>query len=198
MPHVRQGHARAVCVGAVPGANVEDEVLIRPGMSSAIYRRYIETPMEVRDFLHGYLRTFHDLGMTLDEAVLTQMMDTAERRFEEETGRRATPIPWVPSTAPAHDPVVYYLLFDAMVKIGTTTNIRQRLENLPHDRLLAVEWGSRKVEQGRHEQFARFRRKGEWFRADQVLLNHAATVRTRFEEYVAMDTESWMQHLLAR
>nr|WP_206687001.1 GIY-YIG nuclease family protein [Microbacterium aquimaris] len=72
--------------------------------------------------------------------------------------------------------VVYYLRYAARVKIGTSTNPRQRLGAIWHDELLAFEPGGRALEHERHQQFADLREGGEWFRAAPELLAHAATL----------------------
>ena len=50
--------------------------------------------------------------------------------------------------------VVYYLRYADRVKIGTTSNPRQRVAAIWHDDLLAFERGDRRREQHRHAQFA--------------------------------------------
>ena len=74
--------------------------------------------------------------------------------------------------------VVYYLRFDDRVKIGTTSNPRQRLGAIWHDDLLAFERGDRRLERRRHEEFAdeRFDRT-EWFRFSERLREHIEAVR---------------------
>lgn len=72
--------------------------------------------------------------------------------------------------------VVYYIRYADRVKIGTSARPRQRLATLRHEELLAFERGGRAVEQERHRQFADLRLGGEWFRADEVLLAHAAAL----------------------
>lgn len=72
--------------------------------------------------------------------------------------------------------VVYYLRWDARVKIGTTADPRRRLAVIWHHELLAFEPGGRALERARHEQFAHLREGGEWFRADPELREHAAAL----------------------
>ncbi|MBD8538196.1 GIY-YIG nuclease family protein [Frigoribacterium sp. CFBP 8751] len=71
--------------------------------------------------------------------------------------------------------VVYYIRFDDRIKIGTSSNPRQRLGTLWHDELLAFERGDRLVERRRHGQFAasRFGRT-EWFAHSAELDAHVA------------------------
>lgn len=73
--------------------------------------------------------------------------------------------------------VVYYIRFDDRIKIGTSSNPRQRLARIWHDDVLAFERGGRDVEQKRHAQFAadRFDRT-EWFRPSGDLADHIAVV----------------------
>lgn len=69
--------------------------------------------------------------------------------------------------------VVYYIRFAERVKIGTSSQPRNRLAALWHDELLAFERGGRALERRRHVRFAHLREGGEWFRADEELLAHA-------------------------
>jgi hypothetical protein len=73
--------------------------------------------------------------------------------------------------------VVYYLRYADRVKIGTTSNPRQRFAAIWHDDLLALERGDRRLEQHRHGQFAdeRFGRT-EWFDYSERLRVHIETV----------------------
>ena len=50
--------------------------------------------------------------------------------------------------------VVYYLRYADRVKIGTTSNPRQRFAAIRHDDVLAFERGDRRLERHRHAQFA--------------------------------------------
>lgn len=72
--------------------------------------------------------------------------------------------------------VVYYLRFQDRIKIGTTTDLTQRLSNIPHDRLLAIEPGGRHLEHERHAQFADAHAYREWFHPTTDLLEHIDTV----------------------
>ncbi len=72
--------------------------------------------------------------------------------------------------------VVYYLRYADRVKIGTSANPRQRLGAIWHHELLAFEPGDRTVERRRHAQFAQLREGGEWFRAADELIAHAAAL----------------------
>ncbi|WP_336633319.1 MULTISPECIES: GIY-YIG nuclease family protein [unclassified Microbacterium] len=84
--------------------------------------------------------------------------------------------------------VVYYLRWHDRIKIGTSAQPRRRLAAILHEDLLAFELGDRTLERTRHAQFARLREGGEWFRAADELLLHAAAL--------AADTPPW--HAYAR
>ena len=84
--------------------------------------------------------------------------------------------------------VVYYLRFDDRVKIGTTSNPRQRLAAIRHHELLAFERGDRALEQRRHAQFTeeRFART-EWFHLSDALGAHIDVLRAGI-------SDPWRQH----
>lgn len=69
--------------------------------------------------------------------------------------------------------IVYYLGFGDRVKIGTTANPRQRFAAIRHESVLAFERGDRRVEQRRHDEFARERAgSSEWFELSDRLRTH--------------------------
>lgn len=76
-----------------------------------------------------------------------------------------------------NNPVVYYVRIGDLIKIGTTIKLSQRMYDLMGDEVLATEPGGRELEQSRHRQFAHLRVRGERFRSDQELLDHAAALR---------------------
>ncbi|HWU31045.1 MAG TPA: GIY-YIG nuclease family protein [Microbacterium sp.] len=79
--------------------------------------------------------------------------------------------------------LVYYLALGNRVKIGTTTDLPSRMKALPHEELLAFEFGSYDVERTRHNQFAHARAAGEWFdRADAELTAWISALRADLED----------------
>lgn len=91
--------------------------------------------------------------------------------------------------APPRVDVVYYLRYADRVKIGTSSNPRQRLGAIWHDDLLAFERGDRRLEHRRHEQFAEERYdRTEWFAFSQRLEIHIDAVR-------AGDHDPWSRYL---
>src|SRR4051794_11194313 len=73
--------------------------------------------------------------------------------------------------------VVYYLRFGDRVKIGTTSNPRQRFAAIRHEEVLAFERGDRRLEQRRHAEFAAERSgTSEWFALTERLRAHIDTL----------------------
>jgi hypothetical protein len=79
---------------------------------------------------------------------------------------------------------VYYVRFGDRIKIGTTSRLADRLANIPHDEVLAVEPGDVELERQRHNEFAEHHIKGEWFAAHPHLLAHAYRVFLKHPELV--------------
>lgn len=80
-------------------------------------------------------------------------------------------------------PAVYYFRMENRVKIGTTTNLRLRMNTMyvQPEQLLAIEPGSYEQEGKRHKQFAHLRvGRTELFDTNQALLDHIASVRSMF------------------
>jgi hypothetical protein len=66
--------------------------------------------------------------------------------------------------------VIYFARFGDKVKIGFTTNLRGRLDAIPHDEILGTAPGMLADEKRCHAAFAHLREQGEWFRAEPDLL----------------------------
>lgn len=79
--------------------------------------------------------------------------------------------------------VVYYIQMRDLIKIGTTTDLRVRMSALPWERLLLTEPGWYRKEHERHHQFADLKYDGEWFRADDPLMEFIAERRAELEEH---------------
>jgi hypothetical protein len=93
--------------------------------------------------------------------------------------------------------VVYYLRRGASVKIGTTSNPRQRFTMLPHDEVLAFELGDRAVEQQRHREFAADRLgTSEWFELTPRLQAHVAALAAGRDPWQVH--ARWLAEALAR
>ena len=103
--------------------------------------------------------------------VVTRSSDIMKTLLDEQA--RRSPRREQPARRPhAHGPLVYYLRFGDRIKIGTTTNLKERITNIPHDELLATERGSHALEHARHIEFRSDRITGEWFRPSDRLMKH--------------------------
>ncbi|MGW4028233.1 GIY-YIG nuclease family protein [Streptomyces sp. NPDC004838] len=78
-------------------------------------------------------------------------------------------------------PVVYYIRRGNLIKVGTTVNLRDRMNVLMPDEVLAVEPGGRDVESQRHRQFRELRTssRGEYFFPGKALQQHVRSVRAQ-------------------
>jgi hypothetical protein len=68
---------------------------------------------------------------------------------------------------------VYLLQFSDRIKIGYTTNPRNRFMDVPHDRVLALFPGTRSDESRFQKMFAHLHVIGEWFTATEELFQFA-------------------------
>lgn len=106
---------------------------------------------------------------------LEHLRSIAVKKAEEDRARSVK----LPHGIPLPESVVYYVLFGDRIKIGTTTNLTRRLQDLPHDELLATEPGGTGVERQRHAQFGVYRVTGEWFEMGDELVDHVNELRRK-------------------
>ncbi|MFH9579101.1 hypothetical protein ACH4MO_14020 [Streptomyces globisporus] len=99
------------------------------------------------------------------EAFLNSSMSTRYRRFGD--GIK------VPPKISRHRPVVYYMERGGLIKIGTTTRLRKRSQELDAD-VLAAEPGSESEERQRQREFRHLHHHLEWFTPGAELLDHIA------------------------
>lgn len=110
---------------------------------------------------------------------------------------------WVYGTVPDDElppprvEVVYYIRFHDRMKIGTTANLGQRMRQLWHDELVALELGGRARERQRHEQFAQWRLgTSEWFSLSPPLLDHVRVLSAGVDDPWALHAR-WMSEAVA-
>lgn len=75
------------------------------------------------------------------------------------------------------DAILYYARVGNRVKIGWTANLKQRMNNISPEELLATEPGGPLEEAARHQQFGKLRVAGEWFRYEGALVEHVSMLR---------------------
>lgn len=112
------------------------------------------------------LEAFEDDGVkaTIALEILRDGQREAKRKIERHADRKH---------------FVYYLRVGELIKIGTTGNLRQRLNQYPPGtKVLATEPGGRDVEDLRLEQFAHLLVSGkEWFKPGPDLTKHINQIR---------------------
>lgn len=77
-----------------------------------------------------------------------------------------------------HTPVVYFMRSGELIKIGTSSNLRTRLNTLQPEEYLGCVAGSYPEEKQAHHAWKHLRVRGEWFRATPELLDWIRSVVT--------------------
>lgn len=131
----------------------------------------------------------------LDRVVAVGRRDYERRRAAEPTTTEKLPRDRVGSFGSRfrHLPITYYMLLGSLVKIGTSTNIANRVDSFNPERILGVEFGGREVERSRHKQFSDLHHHGEWFTDGEVLRNHIRSLRADFEQRAECTVEEWLK-----
>lgn len=75
-----------------------------------------------------------------------------------------------------HTAVVYYIRFRDAVKIGTSTDVANRLLAHPWEELVAIEPGGQTVERRRHRDLRAARIDGEWFELTGKVRDYIADI----------------------
>jgi hypothetical protein len=91
-----------------------------------------------------------------------------------------------------HSAVVYYMRRGDLIKIGTTTRLKQRVVEIDPDGIVALELGGISVEQNRHRQFAATRSHKEWFTIDSALADHIVDLRADFVSDMMRTLDDWI------
>lgn len=75
--------------------------------------------------------------------------------------------------------VVYYARIGNRVKIGTSTNLAERMRTINPEELMAAEVGDLGTERYRHKQFEHLRTHGEWFKLQGDLARHIKQLKSQ-------------------
>ena len=120
--------------------------------------------------MHDATGRCQNCGRTIGTAAMADALEMAEM------GRKPTPRKF--------PPVIYYIRWGDRIKIGTSENVRQRLHNLYHDEVLALEPGGRTLERRRHAQFADYKlpKYKEWFTVAPALIELTDTLRGQYPQ----------------
>ena len=186
MPHVKPG-ARVLM------ANVLPDLDAAPGWITQDALDYAECPW--RSYIHELLLETERLPVG-ERPAFREIYDRAKARYERDTQagieRHPATRPWTGRDDRYHRDVVYYARMDRLVKIGTTARIRERMDTIMPQGVLAVEFGDRILEGQRHNQFVQLHSHGEWFWMDPALWAHIVEIRAAFECEVESTTEEWL------
>lgn len=80
------------------------------------------------------------------------------------------------------DSVVYFIRLESRIKIGTSTNLKLRLRDLPWDSVELVIRGDEIEERLLHQRFEHIRVQGEWFRAKDELIDYIEKMRDKLKD----------------
>lgn len=80
------------------------------------------------------------------------------------------------------DSVVYFIRLESRIKIGTSTNPKARLSELPWDTVELLIRGDVAEERELHRRFEKYRVQGEWFRAEPELVDYIKSLREKLEQ----------------
>jgi hypothetical protein len=116
-------------------------------------------------------------GEVFSEAERQAFYDMAHERGWERIEREESAAP-EPSKLDTEG-TIYYVRTCCRIKIGFTTDLTRRMKALSPDELLATEPGTPSVERKRHDQFAEYRVRGEWFKESPALAAHIEALRRR-------------------
>lgn len=107
-----------------------------------------------------------------EKARLAELEELAQQRLRDEEAVER----W--RTSPG---IVYYILRNNLIKIGTTVRPKQRFDDLMPDAVLATEPGNEELERVRHKQFhsIRYDLSCEYFHPDPALINHIRQLRAK-------------------
>lgn len=106
----------------------------------------------------------HCLGAFTARRLSERLRDKEKTRTPESRLQMDAALQYLAKSDATPHAVVYYIRFRDALKIGTSTDVVQRLTHLPGEALLAIEPGHYNLESIRHQQFKPFRLTGEWFR----------------------------------
>ncbi len=123
-----------------------------------------ESTCGFRETRDEYRLTLRDIGITQEREKAARYA-AAERAMADGKSRIA-------ARRDELGPVVYYIQFRDVIKIGTAVDPRSRLDCLPWEFVLAMEPGEYAVERHRHKQFEAIHHLGEWFQDHTTLREH--------------------------
>lgn len=151
-----------------------------PSSSDPVFPHFTSV---VADWMQAGIEMTDELMAAAVKLATAQVQRAEERaaveaRHEERRIEAARAVPQPGSYGDAPGGVVYYVRRDKFVKIGTTTQLQDRMRSLMPDEVLAIEPGSYALEGQLHLRFAHLRVSPscEYFHRDADLDAHIARV----------------------
>lgn len=125
------------------------------------------------------LREMADSGVEINDATFAVAVKIGTHRLAEldatkRPGRRTV---YVTPPLESAGSIVYYIRRGSLIKIGTTVDPQVRFGTLMPNEILAFEPGTIKEERMRQHQFRHLKFRGEHFRPEPELLEHARQLR---------------------
>jgi hypothetical protein len=150
---------------------------VRPSFKKLL--KLIDTSDPAWPHTAAALREMTEAGIEVDEAAFATAVKLGAHRLAEldATKRACRRVKYETPPLESAGSIVYYIRRGRVIKIGTTVVPVMRFTNLMPDEILAFEPGTVKVERMRHRQFQHLRCRGEHFRPEPELLEHARQLR---------------------
>jgi hypothetical protein len=117
----------------------------------------------------------------MDQEYWLALLIERTQKAKAEKWAKADHDPFAVERRLAPECVVYFIRMGDMIKIGYTSDLIRRVQQLSLTRghVLATIPGAWYLEQQLHEKFAGLREYGEWFRAEQPLLDYIAQIKPK-------------------
>lgn len=131
----------------------------------------LNTPLCTRHAIKTY-REVSDYMKAVPDGLM-RLLGSDPRRMADRTPKPVTARQGF-GTKPG---TIYFARSGDLIKIGFTTNLRQRLKALGVDHVLATTSGTMQDEKALHHRFGPHWVEGEWFRMGDDLMAHIATLK---------------------
>lgn len=128
------------------------------------------------------LKIVENVEAAVEMPAVTEVIARQSRQRHQQKKLDARMARMLEQSGPDADGWVYYMRINGRIKIGYTTNLRQRSRNYPPGtELLAVEPGNPETEKRRHVQFSRSLAQGrEWFAESDDLIEHITGLAAQY------------------
>jgi hypothetical protein len=146
-------------------------------------------------YIARYLTAASDMGFDPAEPdIMRRAMTAGRNAYEKDRRRPGSAAPADVDWGKTHPDIVYYLRQGDLIKIGTSTRLAGRINELGAQGVMVIEMGGSDVETARHRQFAAHRsHRREWFHATPELVDHIFAMRAALEQEVGQPVDEWIR-----